>query len=76
MIIVVEGGIVKYLYNENFEPIEGKTTITRASHVEPEENGKWSVDLSPINGEVVKGFDKRSDALKYEEGRVNQWLQK
>lgn len=76
MIITIDQGVVRHIYTEKFEQVDGNTTITRASHVEPDQNGSWQVDLSPIGGETVDGFKKRSDALEYEEGVVNQWLRK
>lgn len=74
MIIQIEDGKVRHIYTEKFDQIEGKTNVTRASHVEPDESGGWKVDFSPIGGEVVAGFKKRSEALQYEEGVVNEWL--
>ena len=44
----------------------GKLKITRASHVEPREDGQWIADLSPVNGPVLGPFVCRSDALAAE----------
>ena len=76
MIITIDQGVVRHIYTEKFEQVVGNTVITRASHVEPDENGTWKVDLSPIGGDTITGFKKRSEALEYEEGVVNQWLTK
>lgn len=74
-IVISDGGVIEHIYTELFDLTEcGTSTITRASHVEPSLDGTWYVDLAPIGGEVVPGFAKRSDALNYEEERVNQWL--
>lgn len=76
-IVISDGGVIEHIYTELFDLTAcGDSTITRASHVEPSENadGSWYVDLAPIGGEMVTGFAKRSEALKYEEERVNQWL--
>lgn len=46
----------------------GKTSIKRASNVEPTEDGQWNVDMSPVGGPESLGitFDKRADALASE----------
>jgi hypothetical protein len=41
----------------------GKLTITRASHVEPTDDGQWTADLSPVNGPTLGPFDQRREAL-------------
>ena len=48
----------------------GEQHIKRASHVEPNENGMWTADMSPSNGPILGPFDTRSEALDAE---VN-WL--
>ena len=77
LIVISDGGVIEHIYTEQFDLTDcGDSQITRASHVEPSQNGdgSWYVDLAPIGGEVVHGFSKRSEALQYEEERVNQWL--
>ena len=32
-------------------------TITRASHVEPDQQGRWLADMSPVGGAVLGPFD-------------------
>ena len=44
----------------------GKLSIHRASHVEPNSDGQWLADLSPIEGPVLGPFEKRKDALAAE----------
>ena len=44
----------------------GKIKIQRGSHVEPNEEGKWIADLSPVDGPTLGPFTTRSDALRAE----------
>ena len=50
----------------------GKLTISRASHVEPNEFGQWMADLSPVDGPKLGPFELRSAAIKAEV----EWLRK
>ena len=36
------------------------------SHVEPDGNGGWKADMSPVNGPVLGPYKKRSEALQKE----------
>jgi hypothetical protein len=40
--------------------------ITRASRVEPDDQGRWLADLSPVRGQVIGPFEKQSEALAAE----------
>ena len=40
--------------------------IARASHVEPDPDGRWQADLRPVGGPVLGPFDRRSEALAAE----------
>ena len=42
----------------------GTTTITRASHVEPDESGQWFADI--VDGPTLGPFTRRSEALAAE----------
>ena len=65
-------GQVRCLYSETIDLASlGPLTIARASHVEPNENGEWFADLSPVQGPVLGPFKNRSEALTAE--RV--WLE-
>lgn len=68
MQIVIEmGGRVRGIYGEAFDlAVFGQPKITRASHVEPDEEGRWLADLSPVGGPVLGPFDRRSEALEAE----------
>lgn len=65
--IVSTHGTIRCLYTEalDLETI-GRPTITRASHVEPDESGQWWADLSPVNGPHLGPFAQRSAALAAE----------
>src|SRR5262249_37709659 len=40
----------------------GRPTITRASRVEPDEQGRWRADLTPVDGPALGPFGRRSEA--------------
>ena len=64
-------GTAKCLYGESIPLGElGRLTIQRASHVEPDEAGRWWADLSPSEGPRLGPFQARSAALVAEE----EWL--
>ena len=71
-IVVHPNGSLRTLYDEaiNLGAL-GAMSISRASHVEPDESGRWSADLAPVNGTRLGPFDRRSDALKAEQ----EWLE-
>lgn len=60
-------GTASFIYNEALDPnILGKAEIKRASHVEPDKDGKWWADMSPSGGGKLGPFDKRSEAIAEE----------
>ena len=64
-------GCTRCLYGEAILLGElGTLTIRRASHVEPDEAGRWWADLSPSQGPRLGPFETRSAALLAEE----EWL--
>lgn len=66
-LIISTTGNVRCLYDEAMELSEvGEISITRASHVEPDERGHWWADLSPQQGPTLGPFLRRSDALAAE----------
>jgi hypothetical protein len=71
MVIDPQGGI-HCLYTEalNLAAL-GTLSIQRASHVEPDAQGKWWADLAPVGGPLLGPFDRRSAALAAE----SQWLE-
>lgn len=74
-IFVRPNGSAQCLYGEHINLRSlGALDIKRASHVEPDpENlGKWYVDLSPVGGPTTHGYDTRAEALAAEEAWLNQ----
>ena len=66
-LLVEPGGAVRCIYSEQVDlSALGRPTIRRGSHVEPTEDGRWTADLSPVNGPVLGPFDCRSQALAAE----------
>lgn len=54
----------------------GAVQIKRGSHVEPNKEGQWMADLSPVNGPVLGPFRTRSEALAAEVAWLHEfWLQ-
>jgi hypothetical protein len=49
----------------------GPLIIRRASHVEPDDTGKWWADLAPVGGPRLGPFRLRSEALAAERA----WLE-
>jgi hypothetical protein len=66
-LIIESDGRVRGVYSEVIDLAAlGPARITRASHVEPDESGRWVADLSPVGGPILGPFDRRSDALEAE----------
>ena len=70
--IIERDGNARCIYTEEIDLAAiGSTTITRASHVEPDQHGRWLADMGPVGGPVLGPFAKRSDALAAERA----WLE-
>lgn len=70
-LIVSRSGAVRCVYSEEIDLSSlGQLTIQRGSHVEPTADGRWTADLSPVNGPVLGPYSSRSEALAAEQ----QWL--
>ena len=75
-IVVLPSGQARCIYQEAIPLSElGQISITRASHVEPNDVGQWLADLSPVGGPTLGPFPKRTDALVAEVDWLrNNWL--
>ena len=72
LLVVHPNGDVSSIYDEAIDLAAlGRPAITRASHVEPGPDGRWSADLRPCGGPVLGPYEHRSAALDAE--RV--WLE-
>ena len=72
-LIVKPDGTVRAIYDEAIDLAAlGRPTITRASRVEPDEQGRWLADLEPVDGPVLGPFGRRSEALQAE----RDWLER
>jgi hypothetical protein len=66
-LLVLPDGTVRAIYAEDIDLTKlGTALIRRASHVEPDSQGRWMADLSPVSGPVLGSFNLRSEALAAE----------
>jgi hypothetical protein len=75
--LVIEAtGRVRCIYGEDLDlHVLGQVAIQRGSHVEPTADGRWTADLSPVNGPVLGPFATRGEALAAEvEWLRRHWL--
>jgi len=71
-LVIDPQGSIRCVYAEAIDlSLIGNVSIRRASHVEPDDRGRWWADLSPVNGPVLGPFDRRGTALNAEQ----QWLE-
>ncbi len=75
-LIFSTSGTCRCVYSEDFNLASlGTLQIQRGSHVEPNEEGQWTADLSPVNGPVLGPFPSRSEALRAEVAWLHEhWL--
>ena len=61
-------GTIRFIYSDALQPMLelGQPTVRRASHVEPTDTGRWTADLSPVDGPVLGPFALRKQALEAE----------
>jgi len=68
-------GSVTTVYTEALDlDALGSVRCSRASHVEPTSDGRWSADLSPVGGPVLGPYALRSEALAAEVAWLERWL--
>ena len=74
MNLVIEAdGRVRGVFGEEIDLVAlGSPRISRASHVEPDDDGRWLADLAPVGGPLLGPFEGRSEALDAE----LSWLEK
>jgi hypothetical protein len=66
-LIIDRTGQASCIYSETINLAElGQLLIQRASHVEPDAEGRWLADLSPVQGPRLGPFAQRSAALAAE----------
>ena len=66
-LVIETDGTLRYLYEEALNLTSlGAVRIERGSHVEPDDQGRWFADLSPVDGPLLGPFFNRSDALDAE----------
>jgi len=67
ILIVDPQGSIRCLYSEAVDLASlGSLSIRRASHVEPDDQGRWWADLAPMNGPKLGPYQTRSGALDAE----------
>ena len=76
-LVVSSQGEIRCIYHEELEfKVLGQARITRASHVEPTADGRWTADLTPVGGPVLGPFARRTVALAAEHAwLVRHWLE-
>jgi hypothetical protein len=71
-LVIDPQGTVRCVYAETIDlSLLGSLSIRRASHVEPDGQGRWWANLSPIGGPLLGPFTARSLALAAE----HAWLE-
>jgi hypothetical protein len=66
-LVVKSTGDATCVYSEAIDlGVLGNVSIRRGSHVEPTPDGRWTADMSPVNGPILGPFAHRSDALDAE----------
>lgn len=65
-------GVITCIYGEAIDLTAlGAARFRRASHVEPDAQGRWWADLAPVGGPILGPFTLRSQALQAE----HAWLE-
>jgi len=74
-LVIKPTGVLISIYDDSFDyGAFGRPQIRRASHVEPDRQGHWSADLSPVDGPILGPFDKRQEAINAELEYLNMML--
>jgi len=71
-LVIEPNGAVRCIYAETLDlHTLGQPSIRRASHVEPDQHGRWVADPTPVGGPKLGPFIRRSEALQAE----RDWLE-
>lgn len=71
LLLISPDGTIRCVYSETIDLAQiGHVSISRGSHVEPDQEGRWFADLAPVGGPRLGPFARRSDALSAE----SEWL--
>ncbi len=75
-LIFSTSGTCRCVYSEEMDLSSlGTLDIQRGSHVEPNDQGHWMADMSPVNGPMLGPFPNRSAALRAEVAWLHEhWL--
>jgi len=75
-LVIDRAGTVRCVYAEAIDlSALGTPSIRRASHVEPDEQGRWWADLAPVGGPRLGPFPSRTPALDAERAWLDEhWL--
>jgi hypothetical protein len=75
-LVITPVGDIRCLYDESLDLSSlGSVHVQRGSHVEPDLNGQWFADMSPVCGPRLGPFPRRSDALNAEVAWLyDHWL--
>jgi hypothetical protein len=66
-LVIERSGQARCIYAEEIDLTQlGELSIRRGSHVEPDSQGCWLCDLSPVSGPLLGPFPTRSEALAAE----------
>ena len=69
---ILSNGNLRAVYADDFNFSSlGSASVRRASHVEPNEQGDWIADLSPVGGPRLGPFHRRADAIRAETDWLN-----
>ena len=66
-LVIAPHGDARCVYGEEIDlHALGQLAIARGSHVEPDHQGHWFADLSPVGGPILGPFSQRTQALQAE----------
>jgi len=75
-LLIDTSGNIRCIYGEQVDLHQfGQLSIQRGSHVEPTADGRWTADMSPVNGPLLGPYNSRSEALEAEVAwLLENWL--